>query len=376
MKRNVISAAVNQAIAEQRLVGANVVVLRNGAVWHRESFGLADREYAAPMNANALFRYSSFTKPIVTAAAMVLVEQGRLHLQVPVERWLPDFRPLNPDGTPASITVHHLLTHTAGLTYRLIEPNGPYAAAGVSDGLDRSGISMTEELRRIASVPLSFRPGTAWGYSVAIDVVGEVVARANGTSLPEAVGQLVTGPLGMADTGFEVRDVSRLTAHYIDGPPPKLMRDPEVVPMRDGGMTTFSPTRAFDKVSFPSGGAGMIGSTDDFVKFLETLRRGGAPILKPGTVREMMNNQIGSLRINTEPTPAWGFGYGGAVLMDPKLGQTPQPAGTWRWAGVYGHQWFIDPQNHLTVVVQTNTTLEGFCGKFVQELRDAVYRSL
>jgi len=371
-----ISDVLSQAISD-RLVGAVVVVLCDGEVLCREAVGWADREHRRPMTLSTLFRLSSLTKPIVTAAALALAEQGLLDLHAPIARWLPEFQPRAADGTVPLITLHHLLTHTAGLTYRVWDPSGPYAMQGVSDGLDRSGIPMAEELRRIASVPLSYLPGTAWGYSIALDVAGEVIARANSSSLAAAVEQWVTKPLGLDDIGFSVTDVTRLSAPYVDGFPPRLMSDPESVAFPESSATTiFSPTRVFDSTSFTSGGSGMVGSALEFATFLEALRLGGSPILCRASVEMMMSNRIGSLRVNTEPTPAWGFGYGGAVLIDPMLANTPQSVGTWKWAGIYGHNWFVDPTRRLTAVILTNTTLEGFCGTFVTDIRNAIYGSL
>ncbi|MDR3435726.1 serine hydrolase domain-containing protein [Telmatospirillum sp.] len=370
-----ITAVVDGALAENLLVGAVVLVARDGRVVYRRAAGLADRENGRPMRDDTIFRYSSLTKPIVAAAAMALIEQGRLRLDDTVTRWLPDFRPLLPDGEETPITVRHLLTHTAGLTYGFFqETNGSYQGAGVSDGLAEPGLSMNDELRRLASVPLCYRPGTAWGYSLAMDVLGEVLARVAGAPLPDVVERLVCGPLHLQDTGFAVRDPDRLAIPYVDGQPPRRMSDPDSVPMMgsDSGIR-FSPSRIFDQRSFTSGGAGMAGTAGDLLTFLETMRLGGHPILKSDTVQQMMSNQINALRINVELTPAWGFGFGGAVLIDPELAGIPQAKGTWKWGGVYGHHWYVDPVHRLTVVAMTNTAVEGMTGIFPDALMRAVY---
>jgi CubicO group peptidase (beta-lactamase class C family) len=148
------------------------------------------------------------------------------------------------------------------------------------------------------------------------------------------------------------------------------------VPFGEGGGIRFAPSRIADPNSFPSGGAGMAGTATDFIHFLEAVRQGGAPILKPSTAAMMMRNQIGDLRITVEATPSWGFGFGGAVLMDQKLAGVPQAEGTWKWGGVYGHHWYVDPSRRLTVVALTNTAVEGLFGKFVEELMHAVYGDL
>lgn len=288
-----------------------------------------------------------------------------------------------PSGSPRSdpdsrmapeITVRQLLTHTAGLTYGFMEsPEHAYAKSGVSDGLDGSQFTLEEETARIASVPLSYNPGDAWGYSISLDVLGAVMERAADASLPELIKQRVTDPLSLPDTGFWVTDRSRLAVPYIDGQPPQRMATTHTVPFGAGAGIALSPGRIFDDRAFPSGGAGMAGTAGDFLKFLEAIRRGGGPILQPHSVRAMMHNQIGDLRINVEPTPSWGFGFGGAVLLDPALAGSPLPAGSWRWRGVYGHHWLVDPHNEIVVVALSNTALEGMSDRHVNELTDAVY---
>jgi CubicO group peptidase (beta-lactamase class C family) len=370
-----IAEVIDDAVQEQKLVGAVVLVARDGETIFSKAAGFADRERPLPMQENTIFRLSSLTKPIVTAAALALIEQSKLTFDDPVVRWLPEFRPRMQDGAEPAITVRHLLTHTAGLTYRLMQPpGGPYESAGVSDGLDQPGLAMADELKRLTSVPLVYAPGSAWGYSLALDVLGEVMSRAGGAPLPELVERLVTRPLAMADVAFVVRDPGRLATAYVDGAPPRRMQDPDVVPFADGSGIRFSPSRIFAPRSFASGGAGMAGTATDFLRFLEAVRQGGAPVLSKDAAGLMMTNQIGTLRINVEPTPAWGFGFGGAILLDRDLAGTPQAAGTWRWGGVYGHHWYVDPVNRLTVVALSNTAIEGMNGKFVAELRDAVYR--
>jgi len=369
-----VDAAIELALATQRLVGVVVLIARDGDIAYRRAAGFADREARQPMQEDTIFRLASLTKPIVSAAALALVERGRLDLDDELTRWLPDFRPKIAGGREAVITLRQLLTHTAGLSYNFFQPvDGPYQRAGVSDGLAEPGLSLEEELRRLATVPLSHVPGTTWNYSLAIDVLGAVIARAAGSSLPDLVETLITGPLGMRDTAFAVRDLARLAAAYADGTPPRRMADPDVVPFGGGAGIRFSPGRIFDANSFPSGGGGMAGTATDFIGFLETLRQGGGVILSKESVRSMMSNQIGALRTNVEITPSWGFGFGGAVLMDPVLAGVPQAAGTWKWGGVYGHHWYVDPKNRLTVAALSNTAVEGMAGGFVGELRGAVY---
>jgi CubicO group peptidase (beta-lactamase class C family) len=373
--RSYIDAAIECAISEKRIVGAVVLVSHDGKLIYQSAKGLADRESNRPMQIDTVFRLSSITKPIVSAAALALVDQGKLSLEDPVARWLPYFHPKLTSGEAPTITVRQLLTHTSGLGYKLAEkPGTAYYQAGVSDGLDELRISLDENLRRLATAPLFSRPGEAWRYSLSIDVLGAVIEKASGTALPEAVAELITRPLELRETAFWAKEPSRLAVPYYDSmPAPVRMSDPHSVPFGEGGRMIYSPSRAFDPKAYPSGGAGMMGTAPETMRFLEAVRAGGKPILSTATTVSMMSNQIGSL---VGPQPGLGFGFGGAVVVDPAAAQTPQSPGTWQWGGVYGHSWFVDPVRKLTVVGLTNTGLEGMWGKFTRDLRDAVYESV
>lgn len=373
-----VRVAVRQALDEQRLVGAVVLVARDGELIHRQAAGFADRESARPMALDSLFRLASVSKPIVSTAALVLVAQGRLDLDADIGPWLPEFRPRLADGSPAHISARQLLSHRAGLGYRFFEAdeNGPYARAGVSDGMDASGITLAENLRRLAGVPLLYAPGMAWGYSLASDVLGALVERIQGVPLEAAVRQLVTGPLGMADTGFVVRDPQRLATAYVsDSPQPHRLAEGETVSPLEGAVgIRYSPARILDAGAFASGGAGMAGTAGDLLRLLETLRRGGGALLPGALVEEMGRDQSGGLELPN--APGFGFGLGFSVLRDPGRAASPESPGTWRWGGAYGHAWFVDRARGLSVVALTNTLYEGMSGRFVTELRDAVYAGL
>lgn len=368
-----VDVVVDQAIAENQLVGTVVLVAQDGKTIYERAAGLADREKRTPMQVDTLFRLASVSKPIVTVAALALVDRNKLSLDDPVTKWLPDFKPKLADGTTPAITVRQLLTHTSGLNYRFIEkPDGPYHQAQVSDGLDDIRIDMTEEMRRLASAPLLSAPGSEWHYSLSIDVLGAVIERAANKRLGKAVAELVTEPLGMKDTSFVVNraHAARLATPYFSattGLAP--MADPQVVSFPFGTLT-FSHSRAFDSKAFPSSGAGMIGTAPDLLRMLEAMRKGGAPVLEASTAGAMFRNQV-------EGKPGLeaglGFGFGGGLILDPAALKTPQSAGTLGWGGVYGHSWFVDPAKKITVIVFTNTAPDGKAGEFHDRIRDAVY---
>lgn len=373
-----IHSAIQQALHDQRLVGAVILVARDGELIHQQAAGFADRESARPMTAETVFRLASVSKPIVSTAVLALVAQGRLDLDAGIGRWLPEFQPRLADGRSARITVRQLLSHTAGLGYRFFEADaaGPYARAGVSDGMDASGISLEENLRRLATVPLLYEPGTAWGYSLATDVLGALIARVHGTPLDEAVRQLVTGPLGMADTSFAARDPQRVATVYVnDTPQPHRLGEGETVSAFEGTVgITYSPSRIFDPQAFPSGGAGMAGTAQDLLRLLEALRQGSDVLLPNEWVTDMARDQTEGREL--PDAPGFGFGLGFSVLRDPALAASPESAGTWRWGGAYGHSWFVDRAQGLSVVAFTNTLYEGMSGRFVSDLRDAIYGAL
>ncbi len=368
-----LDAIIDAAIADQRIVGTVVLVACDGQVIYARAAGWADRENRRPMTRDAIFRLSSLTKPMVSAAALALVEQGKLELDAPVTRWLPDFQPRLADGRAATITIRQLLTHTAGLAYGFFEKaDGPYHLAGVSDGLDAPGLSLEENLRRIASVPLSYEPGAGWGYSVATDVLGAAMAAAGQASLPELTARLVTRPLGMADTGFTATDRNRLTVAYADGAPrPVRMAAHQVVPFGDGAGISFAPDRLFHPGSFPSGGAGLVGTADDYLRFLECLRQGGDGVLRPATVAAMTSIRTGDLPVAL-PGPGWGWGLGMPVLRDAAAANMTLSEGSYAWGGVYGHSWFVDPNRRISVVILTNTAIEGMNGRFPVALQEAI----
>ena len=370
-----VDAVIDQALSDKRLVGGVVLVAKDGETAYARAFGYADREVGLPTELDTVFRYASLSKPIVSAAALKLVEEGKLALTDPVTKLLPAFRPKLPDGTEPVITIKHLLTHTSGLTYDFMEePDSAYHGAGISNGFDREGVAMDANLKAIGAWPLKFPPGAAWLYSVSTDVLGAVMAEADGASLPDVVRRTVTGPLGLEHTDFVVKALGRLSKPYADAEGgPVLMGPTHSVPFAVSPLN-YAPGRAFDATAFPSGGAGMVGTAPDFLKFLETIRKGGAPILKAETVKLLTDNQIGDTPVPIVG-PGTGFSLGWAILKDPASAPapTPQSKGTWSWGGVYGGSWFVDPAKAISVVTLTNTAIEGMIGATTVAIRDAVY---
>jgi CubicO group peptidase (beta-lactamase class C family) len=358
-----LDRVIDAAIAGGGIVGTVVLVAEDGELVYARAAGFADREAGLPTQLDTIFRLASVTKPMVAAATLALAEAGVLSLDDPVTRFLPDFRPRLADGSEAVITIRNLLTHTSGLIY------GYPPEADISEGLDKPGRGMAENLAKIGAHPLAFAPGSAWNYSVSIDVLGGLLEKATGKSLPEIVADKVTGPLGMADTAFSVADLSRLAKAYADGTPPVVMAPFQVV-ARDDIAFGFAPDRILDPASFPSGGAGMAGTAVDFLTFLEAIRKGGAPILSDASLALLSSNALGDIDMGR---PGVGFTHGWSIVLDPIMAETPASPGSWRWGGVYGHDWLVDPARRLSVVSFTNTAVEGCIGDYPKAITRAVY---
>ncbi|WP_249780087.1 serine hydrolase domain-containing protein [Bradyrhizobium sp. dw_411] len=369
-----LDAIINDAVSGDHIVGATVIAAKNGEIAYQRAVGFADRESQRRIDEGEVYRLASMTKPIVCVTALALVDRGQLRLEDPVTRWLPDFRPKLIDGREPLITVRHLLTHTAGLTYGFLEPrDGPYHRLGVSDGLDASGLTLEENLHRIASAPLLFEPGTSWRYSVAIDVLGAVIERATDSKLPDAVRNIVTRPLNMTSVSFvSSPEGNGLATPYGDASPrPERMAEPFSLKFGQSAID-YSPARAFDPKAFPSGGVGMVGTAMDYLRFAEAIRTGGSGIIRPETVAAMTSNAVGDLTVGAAG-PGFGWGLGVAVLKDPVAAKSPMMAGAWMWAGVYGTNFWVDPAAGLSVIVLTNTAVAGMTGDFPMSLRRAVY---
>ncbi|MEG0186496.1 MAG: serine hydrolase domain-containing protein, partial [Stenotrophomonas sp.] len=169
----------------QRLVGAVVLVRQHGVLRHASASGLADREAATPMRRDHLFRLASVSKPLLTTVILRLVAEGVLELDAPVQRWLPDFQPALADGSRPAISLRQLLSHSSGLGYRFLEADadGPYARAGVSDGMDAARLTLQDNVRRIGQAPLLFAPDSQWLYSLGVDMAGAVAEAATGEPL-------------------------------------------------------------------------------------------------------------------------------------------------------------------------------------------------
>jgi CubicO group peptidase (beta-lactamase class C family) len=387
-----IDAHFARYVDDGRLVGWHIVVTRRGQVVHSSVSGMRDREAGLPVEPDSLWRIYSMTKPLTSVAAMALWEEGAFGLDDEVSRWLPAFAEMRvyqkgsaqrPFTVPAAepVRVWHLLTHTAGLTYGFMHTSvvdALYRAAGFEWGMPR-GMTLAEVCDTFAGLPLLFQPGSAWGYSVATDVLGRLVEVISGKSLDAFLAERVLGPLGMTDTRWWVDEPEqpRLAALYTPAP--------------DTGQAIRLDGMARAAVICPvahSGGGGLVSTAADYHRFTQMmLNRGelaGVRVLGSRTVGLMTRNQLpggadlGRLSVGgfAETTfDGVGFGYGFAVMENPVPSRTHTSRGEYFWGGAASTTFWVDPTEEITALLFTQL-LPSSTYLLRPRLRQLVYSAL
>jgi len=384
-----LDAFANRLVKEGEMAGAVLLLARRGRVAHFESYGYADLESEKAMTEDAIFRICSMSKPIVSAAAMMLYEEGHFLLDDPVARFLPEFEKpqvIVPVGesyglVPAEnpITIRHLLTHTSGISYRFLGLPiiaDLYAEAGVTDGLSGTELDLAENVRRIASQPLLHEPGERFSYGLNTDVLGRLVEVVSETSLGEFLEQRVFGPLRMVDSGFRVPEqkLARVPAIYRSDRGEALERLPEGNHEEDH--VVFSPGYPYrGPQRYESGGGGLVSTAPDYARFAQMLLNGGelegARLLSRKTVELMTADHLMS-RPGGENN---GFGLGFSVAHAPGRSGEIVSEGTWGWSGFYTTNFWIDPEEELIGVVLTQTyPFNG--GRVLDRLRTVAYTAI
>ncbi|WOH48323.1 serine hydrolase [Bradyrhizobium sp. sBnM-33] len=374
--------------------GIVVLILQDGRPIYSRSVGVREVGSTAPIGASDMFRVASMTKAVTSVGAMILVEQGKIGLDDPVSRFLPEFSKLRvrePDGAegPANRppTIRELLTHTAGLSYNFINNArlvDAYRDARVTDGLDQPEVTTAEAMQRLASVPLGYQPGTGWEYSLATDVLGAVIEKVTGNSLESFVNERIAKPLRIESFVFNAPEAVRSRFVQVTRPAQVTgalgtgyvpVMGPEAVPFPPTkGTASLDPNRAFSPTAYNSGGAGMSATIGDYARFLQMLLNegelDGVRLLRAETVRQMTQNATGNMP--TIRGPGWGFTLGFGILTDPAAAKSRLPAGSYGWGGIYGTQFWIDPTNRVIGVVMTQTAIIG-SGPISNPVREAFY---
>lgn len=364
------------------------LVMRDGREWLRGAAGMADPRSAAPLPEKPIYRLYSMTKPVVSAVALMLMEEGRLRLYDPVARFLPEFsatRIVGIDGgtrpSTRPILVEHLLTHRSGLSYGFLR-DCPVAALYREAGLSADAGPLGAFVERIAALPVAFEPGTQWRYSVSTDVIGRIVEVIEGKPLQQVVRERVIDPLGLADTGYMVRESerARVLPMYGNARIDDLLDFPEG-PQRLTPADVEGAYPAGDP-GFARGGHGLFSTVGDYAAiaaFLATGRNGdGEILLSRSMVRLMWTNRTPEsqmpLAIGPLPLPGYGYGLGGRVMADAKRRMVPVSEGEFGWSGAAGTFYWTDPAEKLTGLVMTQYL--GSKHPLADDMRVAVYQAL
>ncbi len=350
-----ISPWLKRYVDEKKLPFAHVAVLRKGQLAYNNFYGVRDIEEGSPVVEDGIYRIYSMTKLVTTVAALVLYEKGAFQLDDPVDKFVNEFRDarvfisgrkdsINSVEAETPMTIRQLMNHTSGLTYGAFDP-GPVGQLMRSGKIDFGNLqaNLGDTVRRLASIPLCFQPGSQWRYGVSTDVLGYVIEVVTGKTLLQVFDELIFKPLNMNDTFFEVpiNKVKKFCSLYTRTKSESLK------------LLECSRSSRFCKpVNMYSGGGGLISSMRDYLVFLEMIRCGGryndAQILGRKTVELMLRNHLsgdmasmGQPTFSEMPMEGIGFGLGGAILLDPVKAQILGSEGEFTWGGD-GEYRFLD----------------------------------
>ena len=372
-----IRPAFENYVTDGKLSGVITAVSRGGQVVHVEASGHQDVEAGEPMTEDTIFRMYSMTKPIASAALMILWEEGHFLLSTPLAQVLPEFADtqvyVSGDGDDMEteeprrpIVIRDLMTHTSGLTYTFIP--SPVAASYAAAGLEGSADAVPHDdlahyVRELAKQPLLAHPGTAWNYSVGLEVAGRVVEVVSGQSFRDFLKERIFDPLAMVDTDFYVPEekLDRFAVNY--------------APTPEGGIVVFDDPEASAYRKPPKvemGGSGLVATAGDYLRFAQMLANGGeldgVRILGPETVALMMDNHLGSaygpspmssLNLDMGMSEGMGYGLGGYSITDTGLTGLPASPGTYGWGGAASTDFLVDPEEDLVAIVLTQLLPTG-----------------
>ena len=382
-----LHAAMQAQVDQQFLPGVSTALLKGREVVDTFCCGHADREAGIALREDHIFRMFSNTKLITSLAVLLLLEEGKLKLDDPLEAYVPALanrQVLRPGATsltdtePARtpITLLHLMTHTSGLSYGVFDPGTLLFKAYNQAGVLHPMLTLSAMMQALAPLPLAFHPGTQFEYSVATDVLGHVVELVAGEPFSAFLARRIFGPLGMVDTGFWVPEAqqSRLCALYVgvdllDPTKPGLIRlNDKPFP---GAYTRPMPSE--------SGGGGLVSTLGDTVRLMQSLMPGGPMLLKPETMALMCRNHLPdgvSVQFPDVPRePGWCFGLGSSVKTSALSYDPPEAAGEVGWGGLAGTIWWINPRLNTAGVLMTQRYF-GFGNPYARAFKQAAYQGL
>jgi CubicO group peptidase (beta-lactamase class C family) len=380
-------AAMQRYVDGNILSGISSAVLVGRDLVDVNCVGWADKEAQTPLRVDHIFRVFSNTKLVTSCAALLLYEEGRLRLDDPIERFIPQLanrKVLRPGATsldqtePAkgSITIRHLLSHSAGLSYGLFDPGSPIFKAYNERKVLNPATTLADMIDVLADLPLVYQPGTSFEYSVAIDVMARLVEIISGQPFDKFIQARILGPLGMVDTGFVVpaQDRSRLVAYYAGA---DLMD-----PMKPG-LTRMDnspyPGAYLRPVPRFNGGGGLVSTMPDMVALIRSLLPGGPTLLKPETMALMTTNQLADrvwMRFAMMgELPGKAYGLAGGLILQPSPLDHPDAAGELYWGGVAGTQWWISPKRNIAGVLMAQRQM-AFIHPFSFEFKRMAYEAV
>ncbi|WP_425046358.1 serine hydrolase domain-containing protein [Primorskyibacter sp. S87] len=367
---------MDRYVAERKYAGSSALVARGGQEVFFHATGNRSIEAELPFQRDTVARIYSMTKPVTSVAIMMLVERGLFHLDAPVSNFIPAFsemlaltsgaKRLDQTEPSRAPTLHQLLTHCSGLSYPF-NPGVLPAQMDAQDLMFRPNHGPLENMvDTLAALPLAFQPGSRWEYSVGIDVLGRVIEVVSGKSLDRFFRDEILGPLGMTQTGFSVPKGAgdRFASLYTPLEGDAMALNAARTGSETLRLTDMAGSSPFESTSMFSGGGGLVGTIDDYLRFAEMLRRGGeldgVRLLSPRTIDFMMRNHLpgdiasmGPQSFAEQPMEGMGFGLGGAVLLDPARMRTPGSVGDFSWGGMASTFFWVDRELDLSVVFFT-----------------------
>ncbi|MGD2140672.1 MAG: serine hydrolase domain-containing protein [Burkholderiales bacterium] len=377
-----LDAALNAAIESGELPGAVIMVAREGKLVHSSALGWQNKGSGIAMRDDSIFRIYSMTKPIVSVAAMTLVERGKLSLDEPVSKYIPAFAKtkvgvesknsagdtvlelVEPDRP---MTVQDLLRHTSGLTYQMTGKPTLVKQRYKQANIFSQHWTLESFANAIAQMPLQYQPGTTWEYGHSTDVLARVVEVAAGMPLDRYIRQAVLEPVGMNDTAFQV------SANRQD-------RIAEPIPDKYTGKTP-ALLDVRNPVSFFAGGHGLTSTVSDYLRFSQMLLNGGEldgkRVLGPRTIRFMTSNHLNETISEGPyyiPGPGYGFGLGFATRLEYGQSHWPASVGEFYWAGYAGTYFWIDPEENLVVSYMSQEPVRRQHYRVL--LRDLIYQAI
>jgi CubicO group peptidase (beta-lactamase class C family) len=383
-----LTAAMQSYVDQGKIAGVVTLVHRHGETAHCDVLGWQDKEAGIPMRRDTLFRIASMTKPIVSVAALMLVEEGKLRLGEPVDRLLPELanrKVLRTPGAalddvvdaPRPITLKDLLLHRSGIPYPLTA-EGPLAAAlfDFNKLVLPGDLPMDDWMARMGALPLVYAPGERWHYGFSTDVLGILIARASGVPFPEYLRTRIFEPLGMADTFFWVPDdkLERFGPAYTPDPKTGTLK------VQDHPNTS----RWRNPASFPSGGAGLISTADDYLKFGKAIlgggRSGAVRLLSRAAFEQMTTDHLTPAERATPFLgmpfwPAMGFGLGLSIADNLPAQDWLGSPGRLGWPGAYGTWWVADPREDMVALMMIQLYF-GAGGYLRTDCETAIYQAI